>query len=168
MTPASIIGIDPGAKGALVALDVATGDIVWCEDMPMLGKKVAARPLAHLFDREPDCVVVLEQVHGGGKNEHGGAASAFALGDSYGSVRTAVGVLGRPLVLYRPNQWKPAAGLNTDKGHSRAVAINTWPAWEPSFRLVKHDGRAEAALLAKFHLDRIRRAPLTVSDGVPW
>ena len=50
----------------------------------------------------------------------------------------------------KPNVWKPALGLSSDKKKSLALAKKTFPAYKSYFNRAMDDGRAEAALLADF------------------
>jgi hypothetical protein len=80
-----------------------------------------------------------------------------------GSMYLAHGVtagLGMRLYGATPSQWKRAMGLSPDKEHSRAAAISQWPRHAELFKLKKHHDRAEAALLALWHLrHRTGQAP---------
>lgn len=160
----TVIGIDPGKTGALAALDVASGDIVWLEDMPA-HERVAAVLVAELLEREPRAVIVCEHV-ASWKNDT--PMTAFGLGHAFGVIEGVAGALRRELVLTRPAAWKGAMGLTSDKDRSRAVAQRTWPDWASSFRFKTNADRAEAALLAKWHADRLRARPRAELAEVPW
>jgi hypothetical protein len=49
--------------------------------------------------------------------------------------------------------------LSKDKELSRAMAIKTWPSMAEFFKLKKHDGRAEAALMALWYLRKTSSLP---------
>jgi crossover junction endodeoxyribonuclease RuvC len=55
-----------------------------------------------------------------------------------------------PMTLVTPAKWKSYLGLNKDKGLSRSLASQRWPAQADLFKRVKDDGRSEACLLALF------------------
>lgn len=75
----------------------------------------------------------------------------FNFGRSYGDVRGVVGALDVPLHLVSPSKWKKHFGLTSNKDESRRKAIWTFPAVAERFVLKKHDGRAEAALIALYY-----------------
>lgn len=141
-----IIGVDPGATGAIAALDAATGDLVWIEDMPTLDKRVQAPLLTDLLAGEIIVAAWIEQVGGWAGQAAGGA---FRFGHSTGTVTGVLGALRAPLHEVTPANWKKAAKVSKDKGSSRRAAIALWPAHSGLFARVKDDGRAEAALIAR-------------------
>lgn len=152
-----ILGIDPGKSGAIAALNTDTGMLIGAVDMPVVGAIISA----HLLDtavREliqawaavpltlaPDAVAVVEDVHAMPKQ---GVSSVFSFGRALGVVEGVLGAQGWPLRYVSPAKWKRGAGLTTDKDLSRRRAIELWPMSADLFKLKKHDGRAEAALLA--------------------
>jgi len=55
------------------------------------------------------------------------------------------------LVRVRPQAWKKKMGLiGKDKTASRGLARELFPQYAERFKLVKHDGLAEAALIARY------------------
>lgn len=145
-----ILGVDPGKTGAFAVIDAHSGDLIAVEDMPIIGKHVNSAQVAVLL-REwatlGDLRVVLEDVHSMPGNGHAGA---FSFGRSKGVVEGCVASSGLPIVLVSPAKWKRDVGLRADKDAARQLATNTWPTWSSCFALKKHDGRAEAALLALY------------------
>lgn len=146
MIRAVILGVDPGASGALAALDPNTCDLLWVEDMPQHEGIVSAPLVADIVARQPVTVAWVENVHSMPKQ---GVSSSFKFGRAFGVV---VGVLGGarvPVEYVSPPVWKRKAGLSKDKGASRRRAIEVWPAQSTLFSRVRDDGRAEAALIAR-------------------
>ena len=140
-----IVGIDPGQKGALVFLDYS-GAITEVEDMPCIGKEVNAHMLSRLIQGYgPVDTAVVEQAHSMPKQ---GVAGVFNYGVGYGKILGVLAALDIPIVHLPSSKWKKHWGLGTDKNLSRQRATERWPEWADSFNLVKHDGRAEAALMA--------------------
>lgn len=141
------MGIDPGRQGAIAFLD-PTGALVHLEDMPDHQGPALGTQLAMLIaDLEPEqvglAVVELQTIRPG-------QAGASRMMTNYGALLGALGALRIPTVTYTPGAWKVASGLRgKDKGASRSLATATWPGWAESFRRVKDDGRAEAALVAR-------------------
>jgi hypothetical protein len=55
-----------------------------------------------------------------------------------------------PVQMVSPATWKRKAGVPSDKNGARVMASRYWPGAAEQFRRVKDDGRAEAALLARW------------------
>ena len=145
-----IIGIDPGASGAVVAL--SNGSPVEWMEMPTIKVGSATRVNAvvlseWLDDLHPDHVYV-ENVHA---MPGQGVASMFNFGHSCGVVMGVLGALEIPHTLVTPQAWKKAAGLiGTDKDAARSRAIQLWPSWRDLDRKGKGQALADAALIARF------------------
>ena len=147
-----VMGIDPGAKGAIAIL-TDTGSLVEVWDMPTLEIKVGKATKTRISPevlaeelRNWDSVraAFMEAVS---SSPQMGVSSAFAFGEGFGVVKGVLAALQIPLVLVPPAKWKRDMGLNQSKDGSRAKAIAKWPRHAGEFKLVKHDGRAEAALI---------------------
>lgn len=148
------IGVDPGLTGAIGVL--RDGVYVAVEDMPTAVKgagsvksEVNAAGLItilkqHIWSSEFTSIVI-EKV---GARPEQGVSSVFSLGDSYGCARTACASTGTELHQVPPVTWKKHFKLSSDKELSRALAIRLFPG--ASLHLKKHDGRAEALLLARW------------------
>lgn len=155
------IGADPGFSGAIVAIDLNTPTkINQLLDMPTVqdgvntdrlricGKKLA-RFLSNLEDKPKFAVV--EKVHA---SPQMGVTSAFRFGEGYG---TLIGVLeSLNIKIYHavPAVWKSHFDLTRDKKKSINLARKLYPADLNHFSLAKHDGRAEAALLARYGFEK--------------
>ena len=143
-----IIGIDPGKTGALALLD-EDGELLEVEDMPTLGKNVSAHLLADIlrlwrFNYTATFTSVIEDVS---SSPQMGVTSAFSFGRSKGVVEGAVAGAGFRIVYVTPAKWKRDMRLRKDKDAARDLATKRWPTFSPMFKLAKHDGRAEAALI---------------------
>lgn len=155
-----LLGVDPGATGALAFLD-ASGRLIEVADMPMLDKRVAGPLVADLILRHRPTQAVIEHVWG---MTPMGAASAFSFGQGDGIVRGVLAALRIPVTEVSPAKWKKAMGLNRDKDASRKAALHRWPEHSERFRFKKNDGRAEAALIAAYGLEHHPRPTVTR----PW
>lgn len=148
------IGVDPGLTGAIALVDDA-GELLDVYDMPVVAGQVSATLLAELEDWTNVHVmfgtVVLEDVHAMPKQ---GVTSSFGFGRSKGVVEGVFAGAGRPIVYVSPNRWKKAMGVTADKGTARRRAIDLWPRHAAKFARVKDDGRAEAALIALWHVTK--------------
>ncbi len=146
-----IVGIDPGASGAIVLLENDV-PIEWMM-MPTYqvgsAKRVNASELNYFMDRTKyiDHVYV-EQV---GAMPGQGVTSMFNFGHSCGTVMGVIGALGLAHTMVTPQKWKKAAGLiGTDKDASRARAIQLWPTWRDLDTKARGQAYADAALIARY------------------
>jgi crossover junction endodeoxyribonuclease RuvC len=141
-----VMGIDPGISGA-VAFYFPMVNRIAVDDVPVAGGEINTHELARLMRIHQPSLAVIEKVSA---MPGQGVTSMFNFGRSYGDVRGVIGALGVPLHLVTPQKWKRHFGLSSDKDESRLRAIRTFPAAAESFKLKKHDGRAEAALIALY------------------
>lgn len=145
------IGVDPGLNGA-IALINEHGYLIDVYDMPVAGAAVSAQLLAdaeNWADHTTYGTVVLEDVHAMPKQ---GVTSSFGFGRSKGVVEGVFAGARRPIVYVSPSTWKRDLRLGKDKGVCRQRAVELWPTKAALFARVKDDGRAEAALIAHWHL----------------
>jgi crossover junction endodeoxyribonuclease RuvC len=149
-----IVGIDPGAGGALVWME-EDGSLLAIEDMPGVvvevgGKRrrrVSAPMLAALLR---DIVPTHAYVENVGPMKTDGSAGAFAFGKSAGLIEGVLAGLSIPITLVTPQSWKRASRIPADKGAARLRAAQLFPGFASEFIRVKDDGRAEAALIALY------------------
>lgn len=150
-----IIGIDPGANGAVAILDNKTGDLVQVFDMPSveitIGGKNKKRVAPYLLAEE----LRLYNVHGTRAIVENvsampgqGVTSMFAFGHAFGLALGVLAGMGITADLVTPAKWKRDLKVNPGKDGSRLLAMTLWPDQAKEFKRVKDDGRAEAALLA--------------------
>jgi crossover junction endodeoxyribonuclease RuvC len=142
-----ILGIDPGAHGAIALL--VDGKLTEVADMPTTTYKGKARidaaALAVLIRRLAPTEAWLERV---AAMPGQGVSSMFAFGMAYGAVLGVLGALAVPVNMAAPAQWKAALRVPRDKGAARGRASELVPDGVRFWPLAKHDGRAEAALIA--------------------
>lgn len=149
-----IAGIDPGLDGAIAFLDLTSGAIE-IADMPTLSltrngkgkREIDEAALAQTFDQRTIRHAFVEQV---GSMPGQGVSSAFAFGKGYGIVIGCLAAHFVPRTFVSPVRWKRCLGVPADKDGARARASQLLPAVAHWWALVKHDGRAEAALLALY------------------
>jgi len=142
----TIMGFDPGLTGGIAVIH--NGKLVAVHEMPVLGGKVDGLGIDEILSEvEPD-VCYVEQLQAFPKN---GVIASFSLGYSYGVTVGVIQANAVKLVQVRPTEWKKKMGLTgKDKNASRGLARELFPEFASSFKLVKHDGVAEAALIARF------------------
>ena len=145
-----ILGVDPGATGALAMIDNELGALVVC-DTPYVrvnGRmQINEGALAGLLRAYSPDIAWIERVHAMPKQ---GVTSAFNFGLAYGIIRGALMALEIPTNLVTPNEWKRHFRLGASKDEARLVACRQFPRMTSYFDLKKDHGRAEAALIALF------------------
>ena len=151
VTRSIILGIDPGARGAVAVL-TDDGDLIALHDMPAV-EETSGRPatnaplLAAIFAKAHASHAYVEFV---GARPTDAKASAFAFGRARGVIEGVAGALAIPLRFITPPVWKRAAGVTPgmeNKDAARARAIARWPAQAEMFARKKDVDRAEAALM---------------------
>jgi len=149
-----ILGIDPGINGALAFFDYEKGELT-IFDMPVAsvernGKKkqeVSPAMLAMLCRGIEVRRAILERVNA---RPGQGVTSMFAFGRSFGVAEGVLGGLNIPMSYVTPQQWRKAMQVREGKDGSRQRAAELFPRYADQFALKKHDGRAEAALIAYY------------------
>jgi crossover junction endodeoxyribonuclease RuvC len=157
MSPLTL-GIDPGLTGALALLD-GESQVVLLADLPVIRDRKLAwidggelqGILLNALQGRP-CRAIVERVSAMPRQ---GVASSFAFGVGFGSILGVLQTLRLPLELITPAVWKRRLGLSSDKRASLDKARLLFPAAD--LRLAKHDGRAEALLIAHWALRRSKR-----------
>jgi hypothetical protein len=142
-----ILGVDPGKSGALAFYFTSEPFRVAVEDIPIVNDKVSPHLLADMLRKYSPTYAIVEMV---GARPGQGVTSMFNFGVSYGMVLGVLGTRATPLHFVTPQKWKKHYGLSADKEQSRAKAIQLFPSCAASFARKKDDGRAEAALIAKY------------------
>jgi crossover junction endodeoxyribonuclease RuvC len=153
------VGIDPGLSGAIAILDQA-GELVSVTDLPVIrdlslawidGNELQSIILGALQGRTAGAIV--ERVS---SMPGQGVASSFQFGVGLGSVLSVLQALHIPLEFVTAAVWKRSYGLGKDKHASLHKARLMYPSAE--LHLAKHHGRAEALLVARYSLNRLRAA----------
>lgn len=149
-----ILGVDPGASGALAWLN-PDGTLAAVADMPSVDGTISGALLTQLLDQHPPVSEAwIEQV---AAMPGQGVSSTFKFGRSYGAITGVLEARLTPIHYVTPNTWKRAAGLTTPKGTtvaqrkavSRRRALDLWPDHADQFARAKDSDRAEAALIAR-------------------
>ncbi len=156
MSNPGYLGIDPGLKGALVLYRPGTDLIVF--DVPTISRKVGksikpqidAYQIGNWLDLYRQIIkrAIIEQV---GSMPEQGITSAFNFGFTTGCLHGLLAGNKIPMATVLPQVWKRAYGLiGQDKDASRQAASRLAPQYAHHWPLKKHDGRAEAFLMALF------------------
>lgn len=146
------IGIDPGLSGAIAAIEASGHYAV--QDLPVQRDKSLAwidgarlADIVRSFGSAGEMTCIIERVSAMPKQ---GVASSFGFGVNFGSVLGVIQGLGIRLELVTPVKWKREMNLSAEKHASLHKARLLFPRAE--LHLCKHDGRAEALLLAAWYL----------------
>jgi len=153
-----ILGVDPGLNGALAWYNFETKSLVDVADMPLSKVPHKKNPKQEVNDHALNFIVdlraretafaVVEEV---GARPKDGRTSAFRFEESYRAVKTVLNLNEIPVYFVLPSVWKILMGLSSNKKESIDLAAAKFKgSREKYFSLKKHDGRAEAALLALF------------------
>ena len=141
------LGIDVGMNGALSFYD---GNELIIYDMPVFErnktKRVHAIRLADIILLNNPDFAYIEQVNAFGM----GATSAYNFGWSCGLIEGVVSSCKVPLSYVTPQVWKKEMQCPKDKDASRMRASQLLPQFSHNWDLKKHDGRAEASLIALY------------------
>ena len=172
-----VIGVDIGITGGIALLQ---GDTARVWDFPtierLVGKKKRRRldpnglarliggvVLADYLDPD-DAVAYVERAHASPRM---GVSSAFAFGECLGLVVGILAHLAVPIHFVNPEQWKRGMGLTKkgsrelgrneerDKHPSIDLARKLYPALHQQLNYAKHDGRAEALLIAHWGAEQL-------------
>lgn len=157
-----VIGIDPGLTGACAVLDHNGWRAVF--DLPTMAipdvgpkalvkRKVDGRALRrHLLATcavdEPVLAVVEAVGVMGGKNNS--IQTQGSLLRTLGAIESTLECLNLIVAYAPPKAWKGFYGLAADKNAARATALALYP--DAPVKLVKHHNRAEAILIAHWHM----------------
>lgn len=149
-----ILGIDPGASGALVILDTESKALTVL-DMPTVEIKRGQRMV-----RQVSAQILVEDLHTHGI-DHAivekvgampgqGVASMFAFGRAAGVVEGVLAGLRIPTTYVTPQEWQKAMRVIGGKDGSRNRATQLYPSFAGFFARKKDDGRSDAALIASY------------------
>jgi len=150
-TPKKIIGIDVGLNGAIAMMrgETLTGIVdMPCVTLDRNGKakrQISIPELIAILDEFKPEEAYCERVFAMSGQ---GVTSVFSFGRSLGAIE---GVLAARLIkttLVTPQVWQKSMGVSGGKDGARARAMELFPHNVDYFRLKKHDGRADAALIA--------------------
>jgi len=143
----TILGIDVGIHGALAFYDVEELIIF---DMPVLGRNKTSRVdghrLAQIIEVQKPDMAMIEQVNAFGM----GATSAYNFGWNCGSLEGVLSAMQVPFEYVTPQRWKAVMNCPKDKDGARMKASQLLPQFAHNWPLKKHDGRAEATLIALY------------------
>ena len=157
----TILGIDPGLKGALAFYAPEAPRFVTVDDMPVVKQEVDPAALKRRIAQIGPDVAIVERV---AARPGQGVASMFNFGCGYGMVQGVIAALEIPIHPVTPGKWKRHFRLSADKEEARARAIQLWPSCD-RFGRKKDGGRAEAALIARYAAETILSSTTQEAGG---
>lgn len=148
----NIIGIDPGATGALASYN---GEELLIYDMPVHGikkgksvrKRIDIIKLLEILANEKPDHIYIEQVSAQPGN---GAASAFSFGWACAVVEACAVALKLPFTYVTSQRWKKEMSCPAEKDAARMRASQLFPKFAHNWDRKKDHGRAEAALISLY------------------
>ena len=149
------VGIDPGITGAIAVLD-SGGDIVEIHDMPTVELKRGKTSKRHIDPyefsllSESYCGAATFYVEQVSAMPGQGITSVFSFGRSFGCIEGVLGALEVPYSFVTPQQWTRDLKVPQGKDGHRDLCRRTWPQHADLWKRVKDDGRADAALIARW------------------
>jgi len=149
----NFLGIDVGKTGAIAL--IRNDGMIDIQDCPVIkvGKKYETDTVAmanlvkELTQGCGNLFCVIEKVNA---MPNQGVVSMFSFGTNYGLWLGILSALAIPHQLISPQRWKKEFGLSSDKEASIILAKKLYPSSAKLINLKKHDGRAEALLLADY------------------
>jgi len=150
-----ILGVDPGLSGRMAMLKAGAVDVL---DIPTTTRTLNQKEKRQIdpyqlsawleIQRPLIKFAVVEQV---GTMPGQGVTSAFNFGFTTGCIHGIIAACGIEIRTVPPQVWKRKYGLlGQNKDASRGEASRRFPQFTHLWQLKKHDGRAEAALLALY------------------
>jgi crossover junction endodeoxyribonuclease RuvC len=147
----AFFGIDPGLKGAVVALD-KKGELVGWTRMPLVGKKdidFTSIYQSLLLSKSPR--VSIERVHAMPKQ---GVTSMFTFGKGYGGLLAVIDIAKAEVCHVLPRAWQKKMLPECPRGQSKEEAVRhavrKWEELEKPLKKKVNQGIADAALLAEY------------------
>lgn len=149
-----ILGIDPGAGGALALIETSQNTltlidmpIVEVKRGPRIVRQVSAPLIAEALRPYLITHAFIEKV---GAMPGQGVSSMFAFGRAAGVLEGVLAGLQIPMTLVTPQEWQKHMRVVGGKDGARARAAQLFPKYADQFSRKKDDGRADAALLAEY------------------
>lgn len=146
-----IIGIDPGASGAIALL--VGKELVSVHDMPTVTvernkaqkRQVCPAGLSLLMQQLSPHRATVEKV---GAMPGQGVSSMFSFGRSVGIIEGVLAAKQIPVTFVTPQSWQKQSGAAKGKDGSRQRVMELFPSQAHLFARIKDDGRADAVLIA--------------------
>jgi crossover junction endodeoxyribonuclease RuvC len=152
-----VIGIDPGLGGAIA---VVAGKMVKVVDVPVVekpygkGNMISPHLLSAIIDDLcKEFIISSSIIEAVAAMAGQGVTSVFSFGRSTGCLEGVLGAKGLSIDYVAPQRWKKHFGLlKKEKDMARGMVISMYPKQADLFKHKKDVDRAEAVLIAKYHI----------------
>jgi len=146
----SVVGIDPGMRGALVAVE--GGEFVASLMMPFSGAMLVDAEVIDWLGELDVALVVLERQQAFPRQ---GVSSTFTTGFRYGQLYGMISTLRLAMATPRPAEWTKVMldgvdGAGKERAASKVKELLPALNLTPGRHRVDHDGLADAGLLALY------------------
>lgn len=174
-----VIGVDPGTSGAICGIMADSGDVRIYSLAPtkkvelktrskkgnlrtrsvMDGDLISSMFKEHgISSKKYNMVAVIEKVHAMGRD---GAVQAFSFGASYGFWFGYFAGMGVPIISVTPQKWQKECVKHIDDGkdtkeNANRTAKLLYDTLKPALRVKKHQGIADAALIATYGIKKLK------------
>ena len=120
------------------------------------GSQIFNEITSRIQDYKPEDInVVVEQVSA---MPGQGVTSMFNFGQSFGVIKGICAAMQLPIYFVRPSKWKKHFDLiNSQKDSSRVKVIQMFPKFSSKLSLKKDSNKADAILIANYHLNTIEK-----------
>lgn len=153
-----ILGVDPGALGAMALYCLDTKKLIEVRGFAnriitkkngSKSRRINLEEVALFLDMNRDLIraALIEEV---GSRPGEGSVSSFSFGFNTGVIHGLVASHLIPITTVLPTIWKMNMGLTSNKKVSLDKAKALFPEHINQFLKIKDEGKAEAALLAKY------------------
>jgi crossover junction endodeoxyribonuclease RuvC len=169
-----LVGIDPGLKGAVAVVDLHQDGqlphLLSVTGTPTLTYKTRKKQWRREYDvpsmhglltaaaSSPNVRIAGVYLERQGARPGQGVTSTFSTGVGFGLWRGLIAACGLPLMTVQPQVWRRVCGLGKGKAASLRVVLERFPTQFPA-HLRRHDGAADAVLLAYFGFLQTRTQP---------
>ena len=162
MSGRNILGVDPGIRGGLAIVAVDDNGIaprlVDAIDIPVAGvgakERVDVLAICSWITQHGPQHALIERAQVMPKQ---GASSGFKYGRAVGAIEAVITCCAIPLTIIEPASWKKFHQLRGgEKEAGRQRALQLFPAGHDLLARKKDHGRAEAALIALFGIQRVQ------------
>lgn len=147
MPSKTILGIDNGLSGCLAFYDEAE---LMLYDMPVFEgdrKSLDLQRIKSTIELQAPDLAYIEKLTPMPKVS---GLTGFSMGHSEGAIRGILTCMNIPYVMVRPAVWKKFFNCPAEKDQARAKASELLPQFSHNWPLKRHDGRAEAGLIALY------------------
>jgi crossover junction endodeoxyribonuclease RuvC len=157
-----VLGVDPGINGGLSVIeitDAAAPVLVGCIDIPVIGfgakERVDVAAIRNFIEEHKPIRALIERAQAMPRQ---GASSGFKYGRAVGAIEATIALCSLPAEIIEPSTWKRHWHLpGKDKESGRQKALQLFPNAHAALARKRDHGRAEAALIALYYVERRSR-----------